>query len=245
MIRLLHLTPDQLGLNGEAGNLMCMHQRLLWAGVESEIIEFSGGNFPDQIDAVFIGSGTLSGAIEALDILRPYTAQLRELSENGVDFLALGLGWEILGRSIQLVDGTVLDGVGIYPTDSLRLEKRASRECFGFDIHGNLTTGYANHSAEITCDQPFEPLITLSVGNGNSSAIEAPEQSAEGFAVNNLWAARLNGPLLPLNPHLADEFLNQVTSRLGISYSSDNELAERADGYAAQARSELRDRLAR
>ena len=61
----------------------------------------------------------------------------------------------------------------------------------------------------------------------------------------NRMAARLNGPLLPLNPHLADRFLGAVTKRLGVSYSQSSEMAKRADSYALNAREELRQRLAR
>jgi len=245
VIRLLHLTPSQLGLNGETGNIDCLRQRLQWAGISAEVIEYSEGDFPEQVDAVFIGSGTLSGARAALENLKPVAGRLKELADSGVNFLALGLGWEILGESIRLLDGSVLPGLGIYPTQSSRIEKRVSRECYGFDRFGNLTTGYANHSAELTCDGPFEPLVKLTVGNGNSSATEAPGQSAEGFVLKNLWAARLNGPLLPLNPHLADQFLSLMATRVGFEYSSDNHFAKAADGYATKAREELRDRLAR
>ena len=56
--------------------------------------------------------------------------------------------------------------------------------------------------------------------------------------------ARLNGPLLPLNPHLADMFLNLVAARSGFSYSQTSQEAKIADGYAAKARMELKGRLA-
>jgi CobQ-like glutamine amidotransferase family enzyme len=244
--RFLHLFPNQLGLNGETGNLNCLVQRLSWAGIESEIVEFDGStNLPDRIDAVFIGSGTLAGAIEALEKMRPVSNEITNLAGSGVPFLALGLGWEILGRSITLTDGTVVQGVGIFPSRSKRTNQHASVECFGFDDSGNLTTGYANHSSEIELLDGVEPLINLEAGYGNSSITDAKHRSDEGLVSSSLMAARMNGPLLPLNPHLADRFLALVTKRSGVSYEQNSAEAKIADGFASKAREELRNRLAR
>jgi CobQ-like glutamine amidotransferase family enzyme len=245
-IKFLHLFPAQLGLNGETGNLSCLVQRLRWAGVDSEIESFDGrGDLSTSPDAVFIGSGTLAGAIEALEAIRPHSANLRKLAKDGVPFLALGLGWEILGSSITLTDGQVLEGVGIFPSKSLRTSERASAECFGFDEFGNLTTGYANHSSDLELLEGSSPLVELSEGFGNSSRHNAQKVSGEGLVFENLMAARLNGPLLPLNPHLADRFLETVTQRTKVSYQQRSEFAKEADEFAMKAREELRLRLAR
>jgi CobQ-like glutamine amidotransferase family enzyme len=245
-IKFLHLFPAQLGLNGETGNLNCLVQRLSWAGLDSEIQSFDGrGDLPATPDAVFIGSGTLAGAIEALEALRPHSANLRKLAKDGVPFLALGLGWEILGSSITLTDGQVLEGIGIFPSKSVRTFERASAECFGFDQFGNLTTGYANHSSELELLDGSSPLIELKEGFGNSSRDNAKKVSGEGLVFENLMAARLNGPLLPLNPHLADRFLETVTQRSTVSYQQRSEFAKEADGFALKAREELKQRLAR
>lgn len=245
-LKFLHLFPSQLGLNGETGNLDCLVQRLKWAGIDSKVEVFSGsGSLSSDADAVFIGSGTLAGAIEALEALRPEAEQLSKLAESGVPFLALGLGWEILGSSISLTNGKVLKGIGIFPSRSVRTIERASAECFGFDDAGNLTTGYANHASELELLDSAKPLIELRAGFGNSSRDNFKSRSDEGLVFGNLMAARLNGPLLPLNPHLADRFLQMVSKRLGVSYSQSSSLAKAADSFALRAREELKQRLAR
>jgi CobQ-like glutamine amidotransferase family enzyme len=244
-VRFLHLFPNQLGLNGETGNLNCLVQRLTWAGVESEIQVFDGnGPLPAEPAAVFIGSGTLAGAIEALEALRPEAPNLLRLAESGVPFFALGLGWEILGQSIVLTDGQKLQGIGVFPSRSQRTSGRASAESFGFDELGNLSTGYANHSSEIELLEGAKALIQLHEGYGNSSLESAANRADEGLVFENLMAARLNGPLLPLNPHLADRFLEMVAKRSGLIYRQTSELAKEADGFALNAREELRRRLA-
>lgn len=245
-VKFLHLLPSQLGLNGETGNLDCLVQRLKWVGIDSEVEVFSGsGSFTSDADAVFIGSGTLAGAIEALEALRPEAERLLGHAEDGVPFLALGLGWEILGSSMTMTDGEVVEGIGVFPSRSVRTVERASVECYGFDEAGNLATGYANHSSEIELLDGAKPLINLSAGFGNSSRTDSKNRSDEGAVFGNLMAARLNGPLLPLNPHLADRFLQTLTARAGIGYHQHSESAKVADGFALRAREELRTRLAR
>ncbi len=243
-VRFLHLFPAQLGLNGETGNLDCLVQRLRWAGIDSSVKVFDGsGPQSGDFDAVFIGSGTLAGALEALELIEGQAAKLRELADNGVPVLALGLGWEILGESIELMDGRTLAGVGIYPSRSKRVSERASAESYGFDNNGELTTGYANHSAEIELLNNAKALVSLKAGFGNSSSQSAKERPDEGIFYGNLMAARLNGPLLALNPHLADTFLKLVAARAGFSYEQTSHEAKIVDGYAEKARSELKARL--
>jgi CobQ-like glutamine amidotransferase family enzyme len=245
-LKFLHLFPSQLGLNGETGNLDCLIQRLKWAGIDSKVEIFDGtGQVPNDPDAVFIGSGTLAGAIDALEALRSEADTIVGLAESGVPFLALGLGWEILGKSITLIDGKVLNGIGVFPSKSVRTSERASAECFGFDEAGNLTTGYANHSSDIELSEGARALIELAEGFGNSSRNDAKKVSGEGCIFGNLMAARLNGPLLPLNPHLADRFLEIISKRAGVSYQQSSDFAKAADGFASKAREELKKRLAR
>ena len=244
-VRFLHLFPSQLGLNGETGNLDCLVQRLKWAGIDSSVKIFDGsGSVDSDFDAVFIGSGTLAGALEALELVEGQAMKLRELASKGTPFLALGLGWEILGESIELMDGRTLAGVGLFPSRSVRIAQRASAESYGFDEKGELTTGYANHSAEIELLGDAKALVSLKAGFGNSSRQSAEQRPDEGILDGNLMAARLNGPLLPLNPHLADAFLTLVATRSGFSYEQVSHQAKIADGYATKARMELKARLA-
>lgn len=246
MFTFLHLTKSQLNLNGESGNLDVLVSRLRWSGIEAQVIHFDGsGKLPSQVDAVFIGSGTLAGALEALNLLEPHRQSLQALSRDNIPFLALGLGWEILGESLVLTSGEKIIGLGVYPSRSVRVEKRASEECFGYDSRGNLTAGYANHSAEIEIFEGAKPLIELIAGFGNSSITPAPQRNDEGLLSGNLMAARLNGPLLAINPHLADQFIVLMSDRSGFDYIQNSEAASKADGYATRAREELKLRLTR
>lgn len=246
MIRILHLAKGELNLNGEKGNLLCVQQRLRWSGLDSVLVDLPlQSSIPKDIDAVFIGSGTASGADQALLDLESHRDWLVELSISGVPFLALGLGWEILGKRIEFVDGETVSGLGIFPSSAVRVAKRASCESSGFDNSGVLTTGYANHQSEITLDSGVGALVQLEAGHGNSSTFDFASVPGEGLLHENLMAARLNGPLLPMNPHLADQFIDLIASNTGFKYEQSSTQAKSADAFAESAREELRQRLLR
>lgn len=244
MIRILHLFPQELGLNGEGGNVAVCNQRLDWAGISAEVVAYESGPLPDSISAVMIGSGTFAGAMAALSKLESISKSLMDLKLANIPFFAFGLGWEILGQSITSTSSEVIRGIGIFPTKSVRVDQRASCESYGVDRFGNLTAGYSNHSSEIEIFDG-DPLVTLAVGFGNSSVKPAAQLTGEGFVLGNLRAMRLNGPALALNPHLADEFLSEVCNQLGFSYEQNHADAKMADAYALRAREELKARLAR
>jgi hypothetical protein len=244
MLTFLHLMPAQLGLNGEAGNLDVLQTRLRWAGIESERVIFQGTeNLPNNISAVFIGSGTWAGATEALGELVKIKSELLDLSQKGVPFLALGLGWEILGQSIETADRKKIAGLGIFPSSSKRNETRASAEACGYDSENKLVVGYANHSADISLLDDAVPLVKLSAGFGNSSVSDFRSRPDEGLVSGNLMAARFNGPLLALNPHIADRFLRLIAVHLGFEYKQESKEAIKADGFALKASEELKKRL--
>lgn len=245
MIQILHLCPKQLSLNGETGNLDVIRHRLEWAGFDSELYVFEGGELPKiDFDLVFIGSGAVAGSLTALELLRPIRLQLIEIAQNGASFFSVGLGWEILGHSITDLQGKLTEGLGIYPSQSKKTETRASEECFGY-FEGELTTGYANHGSDIELLGDAQPLILLEKGFGNFSSVPAPTHSGEGVRTANLWATRLNGPVLAINPHIADALLVELCSRKALTYFQDAAEGSKADDYARSAREELKARLVR
>jgi CobQ-like glutamine amidotransferase family enzyme len=173
------------------------------------------------------------------------STQLSDLNEAGVPILAVGAGWELLGKSLELVNGSIVETLGFFPSKSRHVPVRASCESYGHDFKGNLTAGYSNHSAEIELEEGVSPLVSLLAGNGNSSITDAKTRSDEGLIHSNLMASRLNGPLLPLNPHLADHLLMIGLERVGASLPESTPEMEIADGYAYRAREGIEKRLAR
>ena len=57
-IKILHLFPDLLNLYGDKGNIECMRKRLVWRGIDAEVITHTCLDKKldlSDIDIVFIG----------------------------------------------------------------------------------------------------------------------------------------------------------------------------------------------
>ena len=40
-IKILHLYPDLLNLYGDRGNIECMRKRLMWRGIDAEVVTYT------------------------------------------------------------------------------------------------------------------------------------------------------------------------------------------------------------
>ena len=61
MIRLVHLYPRELGINGDVGNVTALRVRAGWRGMPLEVVEVGPGEtLPPTAHLVHIGSGPAS-----------------------------------------------------------------------------------------------------------------------------------------------------------------------------------------
>src|SRR5690554_6165443 len=125
-LTIVQLFPEELGVAGDRGNVMAISARLQRAGLAAKVIEYRRGDeFPDEADFVVVGSGPLSAMRNILDDLTSRASVLAQLAEVGVPIFAFGSGAELLGREIQLLDGTVISGLGLLPMRAVRTKHRS------------------------------------------------------------------------------------------------------------------------
>lgn len=219
MIAILHLYPRELGINGDVGNVMALRKRAEWRGLEARVLDHEvGAELPQSVDLVHIGSGPASGQELVLDDLRRIAPRLREWSASGVPFLAIAAGWQLLGRTFQRADGAIVDGAGVFPTDSRASGKRIVREVWTPDA-----AGFENHGSATTSD---DPGFAWPVSRFGASL-----------------ATNLHGPFLPMNPAFADELLETAVARSGESLGAGDERIALVDERAARSRDAIRARL--
>ena len=116
-IQLLHLYPDLMNLYGEYANVAALRRSLERQGAEVvvrtgtlyEDIDFSGADF------LYVGAGTESAQLTALEDLRRYETAVRAALERGAVVLATGNAMELFGRSITGPDGTEHTGLDLFP----------------------------------------------------------------------------------------------------------------------------------
>ncbi|MDR6970821.1 cobyric acid synthase [Leifsonia shinshuensis] len=232
VLRILHLYPAELGINGDAGNVLALAERAQWRGIDVEVVRHSvGAELPTSADIVHIGSGPLSGqrAVHA-DVLR-IAARLRDWRDAGVPFLAIAGGWQLLGSELETPEGEVLAGAAVFPTRAALGAKRHVGEIVVTLADGSTIAGFENHSARTVLDEA-EPLGRVVSGTGNGD-------QTEGVVVGASIGTHLHGPLLPMNPALADRFLSTALRGEVAPVPQ----TERVDRYATNARRAIADRL--
>jgi CobQ-like glutamine amidotransferase family enzyme len=230
-LRVLHLVPRTLSQNGEIGNITVLRRRAELKGLAVEVLDHeSGADLPDAIDLVFIGSGPVSAQIVAQPAVLAVAEQLRALAAAGVPFLAIAAGFQLLGESVTMDDGSVLEGARVFPVTTV---VGGTRIVGDFVVESRLGTlvGFENRGSAIDI-RTAAPIGTVTYGQGNT-----PDSGVEGYWVDSLIGTHLHGPVLANNPDLADWLLSTAFARRGVAYptASTPELDE-IDRYASEAR---------
>jgi CobQ-like glutamine amidotransferase family enzyme len=236
VLRILHLYPKELGINGDGGNVLALAERARWRGVDVDVVEHRpGAELPASADLVHIGSGPLSSQRAVAGDVARIAPLLRQWRDAGVPILAIAGGWQLLGEEIETPDGEILPGAGVFPTRAVLGARRHVAEVVVRMRDGVALAGFENHSATTTLTADASgaaPLGDVVSGFGNGD-------QTEGVLLGNAIGTHLHGPVLPMNPVLADRML-QTALRGELPPVPQT---ERVDRYAANARRAIAARL--
>jgi len=209
-VRILHLYPRELGINGDRGNVTVLARRARWLGLEPVVLEHppGSGELPDA-DIVVVGSGPLSAMRTVHADLLSHAARLRGLVAGGAALLAVSGGMHLLGHEVALDDANVLEGAGVLPIRTVLTAKRSVGDLVVGTSDGVLV-GYENHGSRVSLIGGAQPLGSVRSGFGNGGV-----GGGEGVRVGAAIGTHLGGPVLALNPALADELLAAALARSG------------------------------
>jgi CobQ-like glutamine amidotransferase family enzyme len=216
-VSLLELYPDELEASGERGNITALKTRLERAGHRVVVRQHTvDGKLPSDVDIVVIGNGPVS-AVRAVhaDILSN-AAALRSLA-----------GAELFGGGITLADGTVLEGIGIFPFTAQRGVPRQVGYIVVETAHGTVV-GFEDNASRWNLDTGAVPLGVVTSGGGNGNG-------REGVLAGASIATQTKGPVLPLNPSLSDAVIRSALERRDVAYAPSAAHAE-LDRLAAKSR---------
>jgi CobQ-like glutamine amidotransferase family enzyme len=230
-LTILHLYPHELGINGDRGNVTVLARRAGWRGVDATVVEHSpgSGDLPDA-DVVVVGSGPLSAQRSVHADLLAQAARLRDLVSGGVALLAVSGGMHLLGREVELEDGSVLEGAGVLPVRTVLTAKRSVGDLV-VETPAGVLVGYENHGSLVTLEAGAQPLGTVRNGFGNGGS-----GGGEGVRAGSAIGTHLGGPVLALNPALADELLTAALARGGVTLPAAGDPIARIDDWACLAR---------
>ena len=145
---------------------------------------------------------------------------IREAVQQGAALLAVGAGYELLGRFYQPSKGVELPGVGLFDAWTIQhgaglsaasaafTEARADRAIGDLLVRWEgadagapreeLLVGFENHSARTYLGPTARALGQVVTGQGNNG------DGGEGVRLAGAVGTYMHGPCLPRNPALAD-----------------------------------------
>lgn len=183
-------------------------------------------------DLVYMGTMSEKAQEMVIDKLSGYRDRIAELIDSGAHFLITGNALEVFGKRIEDKDGTVVDGLGMFPFTAKRDMMNRFNSLYLGDFYtstdnsGNeesikivgfksqFTHSYWENDAEN--NTKVKPLFHTLRGPGLNPDIEG-----EGIRINNFMATYVIGPLLVLNPPFAKYLLNRCgASECHIAFES-------------------------
>jgi lipid II isoglutaminyl synthase (glutamine-hydrolysing) len=239
------LYPEIMSGYGDRGNLAAITRRCGWRGIAAHVRELNMGDpvDPGEVDLFLIGNGgEFHQRLIAADLADVKGPGICDAVGEGAALLAVGAGYELLGRFYQPSRGVELPGARLFDTWSIQqgadlttasctlAEARAARAIGDLLVRwgedDDLLVGFENHSARTYLGPTARPLGRVVAGQGNNG------DGSEGVRLGNAVGTYLRGPCLPRNPVLAD-FL--IGAALQHRYG-EAELAPLPDGFEQAAR---------
>ena len=213
-LKICHMYPDVLNLYGDRGNILCMGRRLAWRGIGCEVTKLPIGSQArlSDYDLVFIGGGQdFEQQVLLEDLHRGKDREIRAAVEDGMPFLTICGGYQMLGAYYETYDGQRCDFIG-----ALDLYTVGSRERmignYKFELApesgGSIVVGFENHSGKTRLGSGLQPLGTVLAGYGNNG-----EDKTEGARYKNVFGTYSHGSLLPKNPAFCDFILLTALQR--------------------------------
>ena len=207
-IKILHLYHDFMNLYGEYGNVRLLTKALEGKGcevaVDKKTVTDTAIYFTDY-DFIYCGAGTESKRTYALNHLKGFKDSLKSAFDNSKTILFTGNSWEMLGKSITLADGTVLEGINLFDfeakeqnTKRLTGDIKAKSEFLSTEL-----IGFINKCSSV--ENVTSPLFTLTM-KPESFAFEN-----EGIHEKNLFGTQIVGPVLVKNPEFCEYIAELIT----------------------------------
>jgi lipid II isoglutaminyl synthase (glutamine-hydrolysing) len=209
IIRVGHLYPEYLNIYADRGNIAVLERRAAARGHELSIDPITVGSAfaPGAYDLLYVGGGQdREQAMIAPDLARRRD-DVRAAVDGGTALLAVCGGYQLLGRGYRGRDGSWMQGVGLFPHETVAGDTRmigdVLLESALPDAPGRTIAGFENHAGRTLLDPDAEPLGRVVAGYGNDGA-----SGYEGCRVGTAIGTYLHGPLLPRNPWVADLLLS-------------------------------------
>ena len=197
-MRILHLYPNLMNLYGDYGNIKVLVSHLEDLGIETTVDRCELGDRFDvsDYDLIYMGPGTESRQLAALQDLCRYADDIRKYLEQDKVLLFTGNAMELLGQSID--DKKAL---GILDFKTKISEKRYTGDVIMNNDELGKVVGFINRSSLIEGGEDTK-LFTYDFKDN-----DLVDNDHEGFRYNNGFGTHIIGPVLVKNPNFMDLIL--------------------------------------
>ena len=213
-LRICHMYPDVLNLYGDGGNIISLSQRLRWRGIGAEVTKLPIGSRAKlaDFDLVFIGGGQdFEQQVLLEDLHRGKDGEIRAAIADGLPFLTICGGYQMLGQYYETYDGKRCDFIGALDLYTVGATQRMIGNYafrLGEESGGSVVVGFENHSGKTRLGPGVQPLGKVLAGFGNNG-----EDGTEGARYLNVFGTYSHGPMLPKNPAFCDLLLATALER--------------------------------
>lgn len=232
-ITLLHLYPQTLKLNGEVGNVTALKVRAGLYGHELKVSHVEVGQAlpKKRPNIVFIGSGTLAGTKLAQADLVSKEFELHQWIAAGTKVVAVGSGFDLISQELILESGEALRGLGLTNTT----HNITGRHLVGEVTLTNGLAGFVNSDRKIV--RGSNDFVLGKVTRSDEAGLV---DFLDGYFDGKVLGSVVQGPLLPMNPALADKILASV-AKLPAKTAA----VKKLDSLASKARDAISGRVGR
>lgn len=194
------LLPELLGTYGDGGNARVLVHRAAARGVVATIEHVHVDDAIPSADLYMLGGG--EDGPQRLASERLTSSSLVSRIHDGAHVFAVCAGLQLLGHSFCVEGDDAFPGLGLVNSVTTRGTRRSVGE-LATAVDDHVLVGFENHGGRTTLGNDVRPLGRVLRGEGNDGHVD-------GFRAERLWATYAHGPVLALNPWLADEVLSSV-----------------------------------
>lgn len=205
-MRIEILFPEICNLYGELQNI----EYLKKSCPELEVVETHLVGEPEFMketpNLVYMGTLTERGQVLAIEKLSQYKEKLEAMIEEGVHFLITGNALEIFGKTITDKNGTVVEGLGMFPITTKRDMMNRFNSLYLGKMGDMDVVGFKSQFTQSYWDGQVEGYVfDTTRGPGLN-----PDIKEEGIRKKNFLATYVIGPILVVNPPLAKWILKEI-----------------------------------